>query len=147
MKKTKILALLLVSALLVSMLASCGTEKVIANITLSVTVNQVYPDDENLVTNYEIEVQGTADNPPTVLQALTEALFMLEIPLTLNSAETSVVGIGDYTEYVEGDVTYYWDYKINGETPTTGKAADNVIKEGDILIFEFIKFNKNDIKD
>lgn len=139
MGKMKIFALLLVSVLLVGMFASCGTEKVIANVTVKVVAG-----DEILVNDLPVTVEGTAEKLPTVLEAVRLALIEMDLPCEDNDA--SVLRIGEYAEVDEGDISYFWEYTLNGVLPNSGKAGSNTVKDGDVIVFMYSPFDKTAVK-
>jgi len=137
MKKMRILVLVLACILAVGVLASCSSDKVTANVTISVVA-----DDDAILTNYEIAVVGTADAPPTVLQAMREAMLMHDA-ISFSDNGASVIGIAGYEEAEDEDFTYFWEYTINGVAATSGKAIDNTIKEGDAIRFTYATVDKS----
>lgn len=140
MGKMKIFALLLVSVLLVGMCASCGTEKVSASVTVKVVAN-----DDILVNDLPVTVEGTADKLPTVLEAVRLAFIEMDIPY--EDDEASLMRVRDYVDdNTDEQYSYFWEYTINGVAPTTGKAGSNTVKDGDVIVFTYATLDKTTVK-
>ena len=76
MKKIRVAALAMAIIMLALCAVSCSkSEKLLVNCTISVMI-----DGELYLDGYAYQVQGTVDEPPTVLQAASEAFTILEIP-------------------------------------------------------------------
>jgi len=138
MKKIKIFALVLAMAMLTLAAVSCGgpVEKVTVNCTVSVSV-----DGETKFGPFDLPVTGDVENPPTVLQAVTEALQFNEISAEVDSNNRlSVITLDgtDYKAYADDVNIYGWIYLANGIEPETGTMAANVVNEGDVIEVQYI---------
>ena len=141
MKKAfRILALALVVVMLSAMAVSCGAEKVSATVKISIAAGE-----DVILNGIEITVEGTTEQPPSVLQAIREALITYEIPFTDDGA--SIVSIQDYAETNDELNLYFWEYTINGAAPKSGKAIDNIITDGMEIsyIYSSMAFNPDKI--
>ncbi len=136
MRTMKLVAAVLALVFVAAAFAGCGAEKVSKNVTVKVVAG-----DDTVLNNVSITVEGTTENPPTVLQAVREALQMYEIDYTLDESEKSIKNISAYADTTdeEGNI-YYWEYSVNGVVPKagSGKAADNVVNEGDVIQYTYM---------
>lgn len=141
MKKFKLIALLMALAMLTACFAGCGEkkEKVAVNVKVTVMVDEDVAVDGNEVIfgPVEVKVEGTADNPPTILQAVKEAFILNDFQYEAD--DLSVSSIGGFSDKVEGDYTYFWVYTINGEEPKSGRAGTIVANENDVIVYNFTK--------
>jgi len=141
MKKTlRFIVLVLVIVMMSAMAVSCGAEKVSATVKISIAAGE-----DVILNGIEITVEGTTEQPPTVLQAIREALITYEIPFT--DDEASIVSIQDYAETNDEVNLYFWEYTIDGVAPKTGKAVDNIITDGMAIsyIYSSMAFNPDKI--
>ena len=143
MKLTRILTLALAFVMLALCAVSCGEPKV----TVNVTVKIIADDPANPILDTPITIESTN---PTVLEAVREALFVNEIPYNLTDDQSSILDIQDYKDLAanqSGDgLVYYWMYYLNDVEPTTGKAVDNAITEGDVITYVYSSFDPTQIK-
>jgi hypothetical protein len=139
MKFTRVIALMIVGIMLVLSLASCG--EVVPEI--KVTLKIVADDPDNPILNTEVKLQ-TKD--PTVLDAFIEGCTINEIPFKLTSDNTAVQDIKDYKDYTDADnIAHYWMYLINDVEPTSGKANANSIKDGDVILYQYLSFDPSTV--
>ncbi|MBO5218638.1 MAG: hypothetical protein J6C52_04355 [Clostridia bacterium] len=143
MKLTRILTLALAFVMLALCAVSCGEPKIKVNVTVKIIADN--PDEPILDTPITIESTN-----PTVLEAVREALFVNEIPYNLTDDQSSILDIQDYKDLAanqSGDgLVYYWMYYLNDVEPTTGKAVDNAIAEGDVITYVYSSFDPTQIK-
>lgn len=134
MKFTRVLALVLVGIMAVLCMASCGAETI--NVNLKINCG-----DPEFPIILDVEVPLKA-NDPTVLQAFVEGCILNQMDYTLTEDEESVKDIDVYKDYVdtETNTTYYWYYTINGAEPTSGKAADNTVSDGDVIEYIYTEY-------
>ena len=138
MKKIRVAALVLAIAMFALCAVSCGNkaEKVKVNCTFSVIIN-----DEVMLDQFPYTVQGTVDNPPTILQAAQEAFQMAEVPCEVDSEGLSLQALTfDGTKYANGmddENVYMWYYTINGVEPDKngGRAGKRPIEEGQNICY------------
>ena len=133
MKKIKIFALALALTLLTLAVVSCGgaAETVTVNCTISVVV-----DGETKFGPFDMVVSGTTENPPTVLQAVTEALAHNEVncETDANNRISNITLDGeDFKAYADDVNIYGWYYLCNGIEPETGTMNVNTVNEGDVI--------------
>ena len=139
MRKFKRIALVCALILVGAMIVSCG-----ASTKVSVNVKVVVmAEDEIYFGPVEVQVEGTTDNPPTVLQCAQEAFILNDF--RYENDEYSILSIGDYKEKTEGDYQYFWVYTINGVEPTSGRAGTIVANEGDVILFTYVKESTADL--
>ncbi len=137
MNKIRIVALALAVVMLGAVMAACGSSnKVKVNCSISVVV-----DGEEKFGPYSLEVQGTTENPPTVLQAAQEAFTVCEIPYEVDSNGLSLTSLTlDGVVYAKGaDETniYTWYYTADGVEPDSGRAGTNLVVEGQSIVFTY----------
>ena len=134
----KIFALALALVMLTMTVVSCGgsVEKVTVNCTVSVVV-----DGETKFGPFDLPVTGDVENPPTVLQAVTEALQFNEVNIEVDSnnriSNITLDGT-DYKSYADDTNIYGWIYLANGIEPETGTMAANLVNEGDVIEVQYI---------
>lgn len=143
MKLTRILTLALAFVMLALCAVSCGEPKVTVNVTVKIIADN--PDEPILDTPITIESTN-----PTVLEAVREALIVNEIAYNLTEDGSSILDIQDYKDLSatqSGDgLVYYWMYYLNDVEPTSGKAVDNAIAEGDVITYVYSSFDPTQIK-
>ena len=143
MKLTRILTLALAFVMLALCAVSCGEPKIKVNVTVKIIADN--PDEPILDTPITIESTN-----PTVLEAVREALIVNEIPYNLTDDQSSILDIQDYKDLAanqSGDgLVYYWMYYLNDVEPTSGKAVDNEIAEGDVITYVYSSFDPTQIK-
>jgi len=143
MKLTRILTLALAFVMLALCAVSCGEPKIKVNVTVKIIADN--PNEPILDTPITIESTN-----PTVLEAVREALIVNEIPYNLTDDQSSILDIQDYKDLAanqSGDgLVYYWMYYLNDVEPTTGKAVDNAIAEGDVITYVYSSFDPTQIK-
>lgn len=135
MKKTRVLILFLVTAMLFGVLSSCTTSADEITVTLQIIAG----DDEILDADIKLSY---AD--PTVLMLVSEAAALYEINVVYNADNDSVLDIGDYKDQTVDNVMYFWEYYINGVLPentTGGKAKDQAIKDGDVITYMYASYD------
>lgn len=139
MKKIRVAALAMAIIMLAMCAVSCSkSEKVTVNCTISLMLG-----DELYIDGYAYTVQGTVDEPPTVLQATSEALQILEFPYTVDDQNLSFTSITidgvDYLTGMSADGTYIgsWVYTADGVAPKEGRAGNTPILEGQHILFTF----------
>lgn len=125
----RILALVLACIMAVLCLASCGATAPTITVTLKINCN-----DPEFPIILDVPVEIKSKNP-TVLEAFAEGCIVNGMDYQLDESGESVLDIDEYIDYKdeETNTTYYWYYTINGKEPTSGKAADNAIADGDVI--------------
>lgn len=129
MKKGRWLVLLLAVSLLCMACGGCasgGSSKVKVNV--EVVVNDV-----SVFGPVSVEVNGTEENPPTVLQCVKEAFILNQMAYTEN--EEGIASIGGYAAKTEENVIYYWEYTVNGEAQLREPAGTFSVKDGDSICY------------
>lgn len=137
MKKIRVAALALAVIMLTLCMAACsGAEKVSVNCKISVIIN-----DEVMLDNYAYTVQGTTENPPTILQAVREACQTVEIPCEVDSNGLSLESLTfDGQAYANGsdeENIYRWYYTVDGVEPDTGRAGNTPVQEGQTICYTY----------
>ena len=136
MKKIKIIALALAIAMLSVCLISCGTPKIKVNAKVG-----VYVGEEFILAPFAVEVQNT--EAPTILQAVREALELNDIDYEAD--DMGIKSIAGNAYKTDGEYTYFWTYTINGEEPTSGRAGNTAINEGDTIIYVYQQESNEDL--
>ena len=110
--------------------------KVSVNCTVTIICN-----DEVMLDNYAYTVQGTTENPPTILQAVREACQTVEIPCEVDDSGLGVQSFSfDGTTYANGNDEnniYRWYYTVDGIEPEAGRAGNTEIKEGQSICYTY----------
>lgn len=135
MKKIRVIALIMAVVMLCMCMAACGgSNKVRVNCSVSVII-----DGEELFGPYSLQVEGTTENPPTVLQAAREAFTVCEVPFEVDENGYSFTSITiDGTAYAKGsdeENIYTWYYTADDVEPDSGRAGTNPVTEGQHIKF------------
>ncbi len=135
MKLSRVLAIAMAGIMLVLALASCGAEP----ITVTVKVTPDINDSDSTILDMSVTLNMSN---PTVLDAFIEGCTIAEYEYTLDDAAQSVVDIDVYKDYTDSETntTYYWYYTINGTEPTSGKASENVVADGDVVEYIYTSY-------
>ena len=136
MKKFKIFALVLAVAMLSACLISCGTQKVKVEAKVG-----VYVGEEFLLNPFSVTVQSV--EAPTILQAVREALELNGIEYEAD--EMGIKSIAGNAYKNDGKTTCFWTYTINGEEPSSGRAGNTAINEGDTIIYVYQQESNEDL--
>ena len=135
MKKIRFTALALVILMIALTAVSCGGEKV-EKVAVKCTVSAVV-DNETKFGPYEVTVEGTVDNPPTVLKAVETALQLNEIAFAIADDGLGFKSItldgNEYKNYADDVNIYGWYYTANGIEPENGRMGINLVVEGDVI--------------
>ena len=124
MKKIRIIAFVLAIFAVVCVLASCNKVQTrIAGVTVKVS------DTEG--NNIASGIVTVEDTDPTVLMAIEAFLMEQEIPFAEDAYGNSLAVIGDI-DLSDADSEFYWTFKLNGEKPTMGMAAE-LVYDVDVL--------------
>lgn len=139
MKKIRVAALAMAIIMLALCAVSCSkSEKLLVNCTISVMI-----DGELYLDGYAYQVQGTVDEPPTVLQAASEAFMILEIPYEVEDNGNNFYSISfDGNTYAagmtaDGSGIGFWEYTADGVAPKEGQAGINPVLEGQHILFTY----------
>ncbi len=137
MKKIRVAALAIALVMLALTLAACSSaEKVSVNCTVTIICN-----DEVMLDNYAYTVEGTTENPPTILQAVREACQTVEIPCEVDENGLGVESFSfDGTTYAntnDENNIYRWYYTVDGIEPESGRAGNTEIKEGQNICYTY----------
>ncbi len=137
MKFIRISALALALVISAMCFVSCGAKTI--NVNLKINCG-----DEDVPVILDVKVPMKS-NAPTVLQTFIEGCILNEMDYTLTADEQSVKDIDEYKDYVdtETNTTYYWNYTVNGEE-LPGKAADNIVADGDTIEFTYTSFSPDE---
>lgn len=130
MKRIARIAILLVIAIIGASLLSCASPIVETKVTLKITAGS------DQIFSGEITVNN---ENPTVLQIVKEAemLYPGSFTVTYDEDDTYVTAFNFYKQSTIDDVTYFWEYKLNGELPESGKASTNTVANGDTIEYVF----------
>ena len=168
MKKTtlRIFALLFVVAMISCMFVGCGKSKM--NVSVGVQlgedyINYRYAEEElkgntefmipaehrNFLNDVNVEIAYAEGEQVSALDAFINACVEYDLDYTLDSTGKSVTVINDYTGFSGKDeegtvITFFWSYTINGVEPTSGRAADNYVKDGDKIVFTLTSASADD---
>lgn len=129
MKKSRILAFVLATLMVCTVMVGCGNSapKVKVDATFTVIING-----DTVVNAHKAELEGTATSAPTVLEGVCTILELYGY--TPEYDENALVGVLDMSqaEYATGGGNA-WYYTINGKDGS--KAATTVLNEGDEVVY------------
>ena len=142
MKKCKILCMLLAVVLVLPIFASCTSGKAVAK---DVSLKFVIPateeggEDDVRFMKAGLTVEGSVDNPPTVLQAVEEALREYEVPYKLTADGASIGEVFGLAQKDSSDAEkgyfQYWECTINGKFSDDGRQSVTNVYDGDEIVF------------
>ncbi len=168
MKKTnfRILTLLLAVLMLSCMFVGCGKNKM--TVTVGIKLGDDYityryneeeaagndefmipAEDRVFLNDVSIEIPYEEGEQVSALDAFIDACKEYDIQYTLESNQKSVSVVSTYKGFLGKDddgnnVTFFWTYTINGVEPTSGRAADNYVNDGDVIVFTLTSANESD---
>ena len=163
MNKIKILCLVLAVILVLPVVASCASNKVTSAVTITFRVPLTDGVDENGEIiyqtdadgnikyedkfKYDLVVEGTTENKPTVLQAVQEAFLEFELDYELSADGTYIASAFGLTEKERTDSEKgyydYWECKINGELSAEGRQSVTEIYQDDDIVFTWTSGYRN----
>lgn len=163
MNKLRILCLVLAIILVLPVVASCSSNKVTAAVTIIFRVpvtegvdkdgQTIYKLDDagnktyDEVFKYNLTVEGTTENKPTVLQAAQEALLKFEKDYELSKDGTYIAAAFDRAEAerLDSEKGYYdyWECTINDQKSDSGRQSVTEIYEGDKIVYTWTSGFKN----
>ncbi|MBE6599344.1 MAG: hypothetical protein E7638_07885 [Ruminococcaceae bacterium] len=128
MKKRRIFALLMAACMVCMVMISCATStpRVKVNATFSVVING-----ETLVDAHTIELEGTTESAPTVLESICAVLEGYGMIPEYDEDSLEAVTY-DGTTYAAEDGNA-WYYTINGADGS--KAGSTYLNEGDNIVY------------
>ena len=144
MKFTRFMAALLAVIMFCGAFALTGCAKKVQS-----TVNVQFIDgDGNKIGDVTVTVDGTEENPPTVLKAAEQALIFLDFEkgyeLTADGYSIkSVNGISEVSETdAENGYYSYWRVYIDGNDPTDGRQSVTPVYSGSEVVFKYVSDSK-----
>lgn len=163
MNKIKILCFVLAVILVLPVVASCAGNKVTSAVTITFRVPLTDGVDENGEIiyqtdadgnikyedkfKYDLVVEGTTENKPTVLQAVQEAFLEFELDYELSADGTYIASAFGLTEKERTDSEKgyydYWECKINGELSAEGRQSVTEIYQDDDIVFTWTSGYRN----
>ncbi len=123
MKNFRIFALVMAILCVAMVFAACGPKAIVANTTIKIA-----DADGNSVAAGIVTVEHAE---PTVMMAIEQFLVEQDITFKEDSYGNSIVAIGDI-DYSDADSEYYWTFKLNGQTVSTGMAVQ-AVADGDVI--------------
>lgn len=140
MKKTRLISLALALVVLAACFSFYGCNGAEEKITVNVKVSVV--DNLGNVIFGPVDTVVVRDHQPTVVDAVVEALSVNEFKYE-QYEDTSFMSIGDLKEKVQDEdgvnITYFWEYAINGVVPTAGRSFTNTVNEGDVIVYNYVR--------
>ncbi len=136
MKRMRIAALVMAIVLATMGLISCGGEVISANVRLAVIKINPNGSKDLICGVMESEIKGTANNPPTVLQATREILEENMVQYTIDESVNGgrITSIKSQKERTKDGIVSGWIYKLNGQDATE-LASEAVVKDGDYIVY------------
>lgn len=144
MKKCKLLCLFLAVVLVLPVFAGCTSGKVSATVSLKFVIpaEEEGGEDDVRLDLPSLTVEGTRDNPPTVLQAAEQALQEYEITYELTSDGASIAGVFGLKEeqWYDEENGYFtqWRCTINGENSDEGRQSVTKIYNDDEIVYTWV---------
>ena len=141
MKKCKLLCIFLAVVMVLPIFAGCTSGKVTSTVSLKFVIpaEEEGGEDDVRLDLPSLTVEGTRDNPPTVLQAAEQALQEYEITYELTSDGASIAGVFGLKEeqWYDENNGYYtqWRCTINGNPSDDGRQSVTTIYEGDEIVY------------
>lgn len=162
MNKIKIFCLVLAVVLVLPLFAACGSNAVTANVTVIFRVpitegvdengDIIYAVDENGEQKfeekfkYDLLVEGTTENKPTVLQAVQESFLEFELDYEVSKDGSYISSAFGLTEQDTADAETgyfsFWECTINGYKSESGRQSVTEIYEGDEIVFTWTSDSK-----
>ncbi len=144
MKFTRIMAAALALIMLCGVFALTGCAQKVES-----TVSVEFIDGEGkTIGKTTVTVEGTQDNPPTVLKAAEQALIFLDFEkgYELTADGYSIKSVNGITEVSETDAENgyysYWRVYINGNDPTEGRQSINPVYNNSEVVFKYVSDSK-----
>ncbi len=145
MKFTRIMAAALAVIMLCGVFALTGCAKKVQS---TVTVEFIDGEGTTIGGPTTVTVEGTPDNPPTVLAAAEQALIFLDFEkgyeLTADGYSIKAVnGISEVSETdAENGYYSYWRVYIDGNDPTDGRQSVTPVYSGSAIVFKYVSDSK-----
>ncbi len=147
MKKLRLVSLVMAIVLVTMGLISCGGEVVSAKIRLAVIKINANGSKDLICGVMESEIKGTANNPPTVLQAAREVLEENSVQYTVDeSVGGRITSIKSQKERSANGVVSTWIPFLNGEE-LEGLASETEVKDGDYIVYYLQSYSLDDAVD
>ncbi len=152
MKIKRIIALVLALTMLPIALAACKSKKLVATVKISIACEDrtKYPNGY-IIKDKEITLEGTIDDPPTVMEATIQALNEFELPYTLNSTGRMFASFDGNAEFKEEDkekpgynIEHFWEFTIGGVKNSEGTADSCQVFDGDVIEYYFTEASRKD---
>ena len=136
MKTFRILALVIAVLVLSVAMISCSNgagdvEGIQVNCTVSVVVGDMY-----ILEEFNYDAIGTAEEAPTVLKAVADALFVNDIDYLDDGNGFESISDVDGNVYENGADNYFWICTVDGEE-IKGRAGNVEISEGQVIVYTF----------
>lgn len=138
MKKRSLVAILLLAVMVVLSMSSCAEQDVKTTVNLTIKAGyELYKND--------VTVSTAADNTngPSVLNVLHTIMDNEDVKLEFDK-NNRLIKMGNYYETDYNGVSYFWEFKINGEVPKSGTAETNYVKAGDKIEYNLMAMISND---
>lgn len=148
MKKLRLVSLVMAVLFITMGLISCGGEVVSAKVRLAVIKINPNGSKDLICGVMESEIKGTANNPPTVLQATREILEENMVQYTIDDSVGGgrITSIKSQKERSKDGVVSGWVYKLNGKDATE-LASEAVVKDGDYIVYYLDSWTNSDAVD
>lgn len=132
MKKIKYLALVLAVMFVCIMLPSCAEVVEVKDVTFAAITLDVDGNKTLLVDTVIGDISGTADDMPTVYDAVIQLLE--ENGIRHKTEDGAITSIANKSESTKNGYFYVWEYKINKKQPK-GRANEILVEEGDHIVY------------
>ena len=148
MRKLRVVSLVMAIVLVTMGLISCGGEVVSAKVRLAVIKVNVDGSKDLICGVMESEIKGTANNPPTVLQATREILEENSIQYTIDESVDGgrISSIKSQKERSANGIVSGWDYKLNGQDATE-RASVAEVHDGDYIVYYLTSWSNSEAVD
>ncbi len=135
MKKLKIISVILAAVCLMAIFPSCGSVLTVKDVRFTAVLVDPKGEMTLLCGAFGGDIKGTADNPPTVLDAAIALLEENGVNYKTASDGKSITSISSKSESTKNGYSYVWVYEINGKEPKDKRAYEIEVQEGDVIVY------------
>lgn len=136
MKLFRIFALAIAVVMLSVAMVSCGANNgtvdgVTVNCTVSVVANDMY-----ILEEFTYDAVGTAEEAPSILKAVTDALFVNDIAYLADENGFESISDVEGNVYENGADNYFWICTVDGEE-IKGRAGNVHVEADQVIVYTY----------
>lgn len=136
MKLFRFMALAIAVVMLsVCMISCAGNGGTVDGITVNCTVSVVV-DDTYILEEFTYDAVGTKEEGPTILKAVTDALFVNDIAYLADDNGFESISDVEGNEYANGTDNYFWICTVDGEE-IRGRAGNILVEPGQVIVYTY----------